>query len=235
MEQQEVVLAGPPGALRGFVPFQNPGTSPVTLREIEIQRPDVDEPVVIPVDELVVGPGQQRRVGIELEVSPDTPPGAHALQVRLGGVAFEATAHVTESRDLVVTPDALVVEHRPVTSAPRTVVVSNIGNVEAHLPDTMTVPVYREDTALTSLRLGLGAAGAAQRLDPVLEPSGELSVTLEGGGDALAAGEVRRLEVQVTRPDDLATDARYLAALPIATRTLLIVVVPGDAAPGKST
>lgn len=235
MEDATAVLAGTPGSVSGFVPFRNATGAEVTVHEAVVDEAESTRSLVVPVGDVVVGPGEQVRIGVELQLPSQTPPGTYRLGITIADAHVDATAHVSEARDLRLSPDVLVIENHPGLTARRTVVMANEGNVGAHVPGTMTLPLYREDMALTALRAATGARWPTERLDPAPDPVGSIDVTVDGGARVVAPGETEPLDLLVTVPDDLPRDARVLAALPISIRTLLLVFVPAGPAADQPT
>jgi hypothetical protein len=232
MPTQTVILAGTPGAVSGFLPFHNRTDGPVPITEVTVGDIDTDATMIVPVEHTVVAPGRRVRIPLELTLPPQTTPDAYPLIVTVADTTVEATAYVAESHVLALSPATLIVENRPDTKSSRTLVVANEGNVAMRVPDLDRLPLYREDTALVTLRALADPTLVTPdtRLPPLPEPVGELRVTTRGVGQPIAPGDARAIELVVGVPQGLPQPHRFLAALPLSVATVLVTVVPGGTA-----
>ena len=229
------ILAGPPGSVSGFVPFHNLTDDPVIVDQVLIRDPDARE-TTLSIEPMAVGPGQRVRVAVTLFLRPQTPPGAYALEATIAGTTAAVVAHVTEARDFTLSPASLVVDVAGL-SVTKTVVVANEGNVPIFVPDYGDVPLYREEGALITLRAMAGgsALDVQAEIDSLPDPDAVLGVATKGGRVEIAPGETCAVELSITVPPDLSPASRYLAALPVSLRTLLVAVVPGGVEPKQPT
>lgn len=230
---QPSVLAGPPAAVSGLVHFHNDTAGDVVIAEVTVTDPDGVQ-ATLAVDPITVGAGRSARVAVRLALDPHTAPGAYPIEIGIAGKAAAATIHIVAAHEVGVTPEILVVENVPGESAVQAIVVANNGNVPVYLADFGAVPLYREDTALTTL---LGIANRSSATTTALEPLPDavtaIDVTTDSGRVEIAPGDTTVIDLTIGVPDDLAQSARYLAALPIALRTLLIAVVPAGPEDGS--
>jgi hypothetical protein len=153
----------------------------------------------------------------------------------IAGVTTAVVAHVAEVCELVLSPDALVIDNIAGAPVTKSVVVANHGNVPLFVPNYGDVPLYREDAALiTLLAIARGSAlNVRAGIESLPEPDATLRVTTKGGRVSVAPGEIRSVELTVVVPPDLSPATRYLAALPMNIRTLLVAVVPAGAEPNQ--
>ena len=171
---------------------------------------------------------------MRLALDPHTPPGAYPIEVGIAGRTGAATIHIVAAHEVGLTPEVLVVDNLPGVSVVHGIVVANNGNVPVFLADFGAVPLYREDTALTTL-LGLvnRSTAATQALEALPDPAASIGVTTKSGRVEIGPGDTTVIDLTIGVPDDLAQSARYLAALPIALRTILITVVPAGPEDGS--
>ena len=221
------ILAGPPESVSGFVPFHNTTSADTVITQVEITDED-GTPALLAVDPVTVAAGTTARIAITLSLQPQTAPGDYALTAAISNVTTEISAQVAESRQLAISPDAVVVDNIPEAVFVKPLVVSNMGNVAVHVADFGEVPLYREDTALaTILAISRPAPDATPRtIDPLPETSVSLTVSTGTGRVEIPAGESRKVDLIITVPADLPQTARYLALLPISVRSLVLAVVP---------
>lgn len=230
---QPSVLAGPPTAVSGLLHFKNDTSGALTISEVMVTDPDGVQ-ATLAVDPITVGPGRNARIPVRLALDPHTPPGAYPVEVGIAERTGAATIHIVAAHEVGLTPDVLVVDNVPGASVVRGIVVANNGNVPAFLADFGAVPLYREDTALTTL-LGLvnRSSAATPAIEPLPDAAASIDVTTEAGRVEIGPSDTAVIDLTIGVPDDLAQSARYLAALPIALSTLLIAVVPAGPEDGS--
>jgi len=230
---QPSVLAGPPAAVSGLLHFRNDTAGDVDITEVTVTDPDGVQ-ATLAVDPISVGAGRNARIAVRLALDPHTAPGAYPIEVGIAGRTTAATIHIVAAHEVGVTPEILVVDNVPGASVVQAIVVANNGNVPVYLAEFGAVPLYREDTALTTL---LGIVNRSPAATPALEPLPDavasIDVTTDSGRVEIAPSETNVIDLTIGVPDDLAQSARYLAALPIALRTLLIAVVPAGPEDGS--
>lgn len=231
MRNQTAVLAGAPSAVSGVLPFHNATDTELTITEVSIDETDSTTTLIVPVDRTVVAPGGNARIGVTLTLPPQTAPGEYPLDVTIAEMQVPTTAHVTEARVLGLVPDLLVVENYAGVTARRTMVVANEGNVAVRVPDEVSLPVYREEMALETLRTLASGKLGTRRIAPLPEPVATIDVATDRGARTVAPGEVEAIELLLALPEQLPQHSRFLAAFPISIRTLLIVVVPAGPPP----
>lgn len=222
------VLAGAPDSVSGFVPFHNTTDAEVTVTEVLVDEADSEVSLTVPVDETLVPAGGRARIPVRLTFPPQTAPGPYPLTITVSGEGIPTVGYVAEARLVGLSPDAVIVDSVPKTTSVKHVVVSNQGNVTVFVADFGKVPLYREDTALgTLLPIARDSAlDVPSDIDPLPEAAAMIGVAIEGGRVAIPPGETQAVELIVTIPPDLLQTTRYLAALPVSVRTLLLVVVP---------
>lgn len=228
-------LAGPPRSISGFVPYRNTTSSPVTISDVTIDDDDSDTSLVLPVPETTVEPGRLARIELRLPFPPHAKPGDYPLEITVGESQVAAVAHVAEAHDVGLSPDLLAVPNVPDAVFAKTLVIANEGNVDVDVVEAVELPLYREDVARTTL----GRIAASRILDPAIEvqqlpePQAVLQVVAAGGPRAIPAGATEPVVFHVSVPADLPQSQRWLAGLPIALRTVVLVVMPGSAPPRK--
>ena len=226
-ETRETILAGTPTSVDGFVHYENETGKPVDVTQVTIRDADGDE-AVIDVDPVTVGPGRTARIAVRFALNPQTAPGSYPLEAVVAGVIIPVTAHIAATQETGISPTVLVIDNVPKASSTETVVVANNGNVAVFVADFGQVPLYREDAALTTL-LAIStrtAATGVPNVEALPEPAGTLDVSTGSGRVEIRPGEIAAVGLDITVPADLDQTTRYLAALPISVRTLLVTLVP---------
>lgn len=226
-EIRPAILAGPPTSIDGFVTYRNDTGKAVQVSHVTVRDADGDE-ATIEVEPVTIGPGRTARIAVRFGLNPQTAPGWYPLEAVVAGATMPMTAYVSPTHVVGISPAVLVIDNVPETTSTQTVVVANNGNVPVFVADFGAVPLYREDAALTTL-LAISTRSAATgvpSIEPLPEAAGALSVTTGAGRVEVGPGEVSAMELQIEVPADLEQTTRYLAALPISVRTLLVTLVP---------
>jgi len=224
---ESTILAGPPNSLSGVVPYRNITANAVTIAEVTIDDDDSSITLVVPVAETTVAPGQRHDVAVKLQLPPQTPPGAYPLEITIADEKFPAFAQVAPAHEPGLSPAAIVVENLPGTTVTTSLVIANAGNVDVCVAEFGTVAVFPEDVARTTLvRLATSRQLDDVEIDPLPDATETIDVVPTGGRQVVTPGATRVVELAITLPEGLSQAVRWLAAVPISTRSLLITVVP---------
>jgi hypothetical protein len=235
MNETTTVLAGPPNSLSGVVPYRNTTADAVTISEVTIDDDDSSITLVVPVTETTVAPGQRHDIVLGLQLPPHTAPGAYPLGIIVADSKVEAVAQVAEAHEAGLSPGAIVVGNVPGATVTTSLVIANAGNVDVCIAEFGAVDLYPEDVARTTLvRLATARLLDDVAVDPLPEATETIEVMPGGGRQVVAPGDTRVIELAITLPKGLSQAVRWLAAVPISTRSLLIAVVPAGS-PSDST
>jgi hypothetical protein len=241
-EDQPVIVAGRPGALRTNLPFADPGAAPVILRDatarLEPAKDGVPPPVVRASLVAVLQPGQATSVSLRLDIDPQTPPGTYHGDIELAGTTRRLELTVVEHVRLAIDPSPILLDRAAGTTLRKTVLFRNLGNVSLHieLPSPVGIGVELSLAATATVTVGSsGRPGQAitdlfgrlfeARDRHVVEEVGAMRLNLPQGGFDLAPGATRSAEVECILPDDLTPERRYHARAPVYDQDLVFVVV----------
>lgn len=232
MAGDDPILAGPPSSVSGFIPFHNDTGSAIALEQIEI-KDDAGTEETFDIEPVTVDPDDTARIAVTLTLEPQTEPKEYDLWATIDKATIAVKACVAETRVVGISPEALVVDNIPEAVVDKYLVVANEGNVPVYVADFGDVPLYREDGALaTLLALARPAPDLVQQpVDPLRQPAATMAVATAGGRVEVPPGESRTVALTFTVPADLPQTARYVAALPVAVRTVLVAVVPAGPEP----
>jgi hypothetical protein len=241
-QDEPLVLAGPPARLTGQIDLHNPSDVSVVLRDAGFNDPSGvlrARPGRHSFSPLVVRAHQQQRGPVTISVDPGTPPGEYRAEIELAGGTRPVVLHVTESIDLTVHPQSIVVLNQRGTQR-RRVVVTNEGNVPFAVGDLGDVDL-ESDMLSDRTRLGLEPVTRAAQIDgrdvdgPVfvllrLAPADAfresgLSVRSHGPAVTITPGETVVIDLDITLQADLPPNSRYRGRTPLLTRDLEFVVV----------
>ena len=246
-DEAPVVLAGPPRALRGRIDIRNPGDQTVVLRSLVFKGASgalTAEGMRHRLNTVVLRPTQGRTVPLKIAVDPATPPGEYTVDLELGGATRHAVLHVAEDFDLTVQPSEIVVENRPGEVQTKQLIVTNDGNVpfmvgeigDIVLEDelifcragrTAVVPWSdRPDARLEDLVVGIVKAALVES-----DRAGNMVVHNAAGDIEVAPGQTVTVPLEVTVPEGLHRNSRYIGVTPLFTADLVFNVVPSRGRP----
>jgi hypothetical protein len=252
---EPLVLAGPPAKLTGQIDLHNPGDASVVLRDAGFNDPRGilrARPGRQSFSPFVVRAHQHQRGPVTISLDPATPPGEYRAEIELAGSTRPVVLHVTESIDLTVHPQSIVILNQRGAQR-RRIVVTNEGNVPFAIGDLGDVDL-EDDMLSERTRLALEPVTRAAKIEtkvsdgPVLvllklapadafRESG-LSVRSHGPAVTVTPGETVVIDLDVTLQADLPPNSRYRGRTPLLTRDLEFVVVSSapvkdDVASGK--
>ena len=246
-DDEPLVLAGPPAKLTGQIDLHNPTDVSVVVRDAGFNDPSGvlrARPGRQSFSPLVVRAHQQQRGPVTISLDPTTPPGEYRAEIELAGGTRPAVLHVTESIDLTVHPQSIVVMNQRGIQR-RRVVVTNEGNVPFAVGDLGDVDL-RDDMLSERTRLALEPVTRAAQVEgkdldgPVLvllrlAPAdafreGGLSVRAHGPAVTVAPGETVVIDLDVRLQAELPANSRYRGRTPLLTRDLEFVVVSSSPA-----
>ena len=250
-DDEPLVLAGPPGKLTGQIDLQNTGDASVVLRDAGLHDPSgvLRAPLGRQsFSPLVVRAHQQQRGAVSIALDSTTPPGEYHAEIEVAGGTRPVVLHVTESIDLTVHPQSLVVLNQRAAQR-RRIVVTNQGNVPFAIGDLGYVDLENdllpERSRLTLEPVTRGAPSAAREVEgPVfvlvsLAPADAfrergLSIRAHGPAVAVTPGQTAVVDLDITVQAELPPNSRYRGRAALLTRDLEFVVVSSAAAANDS-
>jgi hypothetical protein len=189
---------------------------------------------------IVLRPGQQRSLPIQMSLNPHTPPGEYRALLEAGGRSRDVIIHVTEFVMLDISPGELVLENIPDARYVKRVVFTNRGNTPVQIGDFGAVPLDDERFDCRMLRAALKAVGdethpleeyvaeIARQSRDILQKAGHLRVKNTTGAFELAPGEIRPVDLEILIPGSLDRRTRYTGTVAIYTSDLDFVIVPAQ-------
>jgi hypothetical protein len=239
---EPLVLAGPPAKLTGQIDLLNPSDVSLVVRDAGFNDPSGvlrAMPGRQSFSPIVVRAHQQHRGPVTISVDPGTPPGEYRAEIELAGGTRPVVLHVTESIDLTVHPQSIVVMNQPGPQR-RRIVVTNEGNVPFAIGDLGDVDL-ESDVLSERTRLALepvtrtskaeakeleGPALVLLRIAPAEAfREGGLSVRAHGSAVTVTPGETVVIDLDIALQVDLPPNSRYRGRTPLLTRDLEFVVV----------
>jgi hypothetical protein len=247
LEDQAVILVGPPSCVRGLVTLRNTSEQRLTIRRCRVNS--IDE-ILAPEAGLQATLGSTRVPGgatttteIVLELPSSTAPGEYRASLEISGVPFEARIVITEVMDLEISPARLIVENDPSRKITRRVVVRNIGNMsliigeigavvlDDELMDCRTLRGALAELTGSEVSIGRVIGALASNAHAALEQAGALRVHNATGRQTIAPGETELLNLEIRVPEHLDRHTRYFGDARIYTQNLSFLVVPAGGVP----
>jgi len=230
-----LVFMGPPEALTGTLPLQNPGADRAVLRRAVFHGDAVQGHARFSAR---LQPGEARAVDVEATLGPHAPPGEHHVEVEIAGRRYPAVVQVSEVVALELEPVPVVVEHPAPARVVKTVILRNAGNVPLTIGEIGAVALDEEQLSCRTGRVALAdlddadasldgyVAAVLRATKAAVAQSGLLRVHNTLGTFVLAPGDVVSLPLEITVPTKLNAGARYSGAVPMFTADLAFLVVP---------
>jgi hypothetical protein len=247
-KDEQIVLVGQPGTLRGELYVHNPGAERIVLRGSQLRGASLERGAATPaacrLPPIAVRPGGRRRVPLNIALPAHTPPGEYHYELEVGGHVRSVVLHVTEVVDLDISPPQVVIENRPGRKVTKRVVFHNLGNVPLTIGQVGAIPL---DDELLQCRTGRAAvvmggdriaslddyyAEVIRQTKTALEQTGLLRVRNKAGTVVLEPGQVQPIDLEILVPKGLEKHTRYRGAAAFYTADLEFFVVPS---PGGET
>jgi hypothetical protein len=247
-EEQPIVLAGEPRALRGRVRLRNAGQEKLVLREAWIRpvAPERGASLGVATQLSLVTtlqPGQDQQLSLTLDLDRYLPPGEYHADLEVAGRRQPIVLHVAETVRLSVSPQPVVIDQPAGASVRKRVILSNEGNVPLTIGEVGTVRLAVElppgyaarpriavsDSRSESSRRSLGGVieqigGSHPRR--VMRQIADMEVRPVEAPAILEPGESRSLELEIRLPEELEANRRYYGRAPLYTSDLEFVIVP---------
>lgn len=244
-KSQRIVLVGEPRELRGEIRLSNQGAEKVVVREGKLceltstaltDRPSRSELAVSIVR--ILRPGQEVVTPLRVRLDRYTPPGEYQASLAIGKHRYPVELHVTESTELEISPERVVIENRPGERVRKQVVFRNAGNVPLTIGSIGAVALDDELIACRTIRSTL--AGAGEDVNTLnewlstylregskhLARAGMIFVQNDDGEVILQPGEIRSIGMTIRLPDTLDQGAPYFATAFLYTANLIFAIVP---------
>jgi hypothetical protein len=217
-----VVLAGPPGRLRGKVQIRNVGAERISLHRFDVSAHDLPGQPGAGQLGVRLPAGGNALVTASFGLPSGTPPGEYHATLVIAGHQIESVVHVVKDPSLDLLPSKVFVD-RGIT--PVQLVARNTGNVRLQI-----APLSR---GRLSSDADVGAVlgpmtSEAQREEQSTAYDAVLRIP---GMTVLEPGEVSVVSAEVEVDTRIDAQRRHLVLLPVATATLRVVAGPMTSEP----
>lgn len=242
-----LILAGPPGALRGELRLRNSTDQKVIIRQPFVRarlahvkmgkthKASTAPEAVLALRRIIVRPQQSRAVPISLALDVATPPGTYHAELEVNGELRPVVLHVSEHVAFDISPGTLVIPNRPGEKLERQVVITNHGNQPLVIRSIGAVALDEEFQHCRALRGALDDVGATMKsFDDYFVAVGKRYskqipfqiLSIHNQKTTIAPGETRALDLAISISDKLIERSRYSGYAPIANGNLSFTVIP---------
>ena len=212
----EIILNGPPGQLRGQMLISNKNAEPLRIRSLPLLHDQRMGGVQSQAVSLNVScrlqPGEKRVQDIWLEIDPQTPPGTYESLLNVGGTTPKLKLVVQPNIEIEIIPSHMAFQG---VSAGKThsaeLTLQNMGNVPFQVPEVKHITTLDMDYLCRGLAMAVrdkGMEGFMPVMDELTknihrDMVGWSSIHIEESGMIVAPGKRLQLHFTLTLPEDV--------------------------------
>ena len=233
IEDDEIILNGPPSSLRGSFFISNKNDETLFIRDLPLSpsKEGNDVPGMASsikfTTSLKAGEGRIHRLSHKLP--PTTPPGIYESTLQVGGTVKKVKMIVQPNIQIDVHPlDIYFTGVIPGESYYTELSFANTGNMQFKVPDIKHVTTLDADYLCRATSLAMrekGGEGFTATMDELTknihkEMAGWAIVNLEESGRVLEPGERIQLHFKITLPEDVDSNRDYEGTVRLWNQTL---------------
>ncbi|MGG9960484.1 hypothetical protein [Ferruginibacter sp. SUN106] len=209
----EIILNGPPGNLRGHVNLRNNHEDAVRIKTLELipvkqnsGAYKTDMPLQISCR---LAPGEERTERILHRINPQTPPGTYESTLNVGGKARAVKMIVQPHIDISIYPgDFTFQDTTPGKTHTAVFTLTNMGNMPFQVPDIKHVAALDMDMLCKAFGIGFREKNAEtynQVMDAITKNvrnnlTDWARATIEEKGEIIAPGASKLIHLDITLP-----------------------------------
>ncbi|MGB5943673.1 MAG: hypothetical protein WBG71_12395 [Leeuwenhoekiella sp.] len=235
LEEDEIILNGPPGQLTGNIKLSNKNADTARVRYLNLlptpstKTKSLDDLPLYVNSKLRAG--ESRLEGLTLALPADTPPGTYENQMTLGGKKRLVKMVVQPTISVLVTPKRFTFQgNAPGTQHTATLTVTNAGNMPFQIPEVKHVAPLDMDLLCRAFGFGFRrdkSEGFTDTLDHVMRNIKEnlpnwAKSQVKQAGTIIAPGKSLLVDITVTIPRDAKAEYDYDLDLRFWDHTLLL-------------
>ena len=231
-----VILYGDPQRVSGHLELNNLSEEDLPLSTISIIDSDVRGSSGTVLEEIYVArtiPGSGSvKIPVRLKLHSTTPPGEYRQTLSIGSSRKELIIKVNELKQIKIQPSQLSLEGEPNARITKTLLMSNLGNIDLSINRLGAVILEDESAFCRSLQTSLRSKaqeGYQPFLDALVAELAEarvdmLRVRVADREMAIPAGETSEVTLEFQLPGDLKPGRNYLGSLTVHNKTIGIQV-----------
>lgn len=209
----DIILNGPPGDLRGHIRISNKNNDTLKVKSLPLSF-DQKLRTATGIDAALnlsarLNPGEEKMVEVWHQVNAFTAPGTYENTIMVGGEKRSVKIIVQAVIDIDIHPQHFAfVGSKPGTVHTAVFTLTNLGNVPFQVPEVKHVAALDMDFLCRAFGMGMrtsGAAGAMQVLDEVAKNMQAhlpdwAPAQVEETGKTIAPGDKLMIHVHITMP-----------------------------------
>lgn len=233
---EEIILSGPPTALRGAINLHNDLDEAVMIRELPLRSRERDarfQPQL--ALNIMLAPGENRQRRLSIALPADTPPGRYTHELDVGGGTRTVTFLVQETLSVRFNPRKLtLIGLKAGTVHEREILLTNHGNIPVTVPDVRHNLSLDMDLICRNLSRALKAdqdSGIQETLDVFVQGikadlADWIEVDIAEAGQTLRPGQTLPLHLKLTLPKDVDPRRVYEGDIRLFDQLISYIILP---------
>jgi hypothetical protein len=215
---EEVILNGPPSALRGHISLSNSGEDMLSVKTLSMKHDSGNENLLGVSSSLRIGsrlrPGETKLETLFHELPPQTPPGTYESMLTIGGTERKVKMIVQPHMQIIVYPlNFSFIGTEPGRRHTAQITITNVGNLPFEVPDVKHVAALDMDLICRAFGFALrskGSEGYIQTMDEIARNVNRYlpdwaAANIDECGQILLPGATMIVHLNITMPGN--TDA----------------------------
>jgi uncharacterized membrane protein len=214
----EVILNGPPSALRGHISLRNSSEDMLSVKTLSLKHDTNNENLLGVSSKLRIGirlmPGETKLETLSHELPAQTPPGTYESMLSIGGTELKVKMIVQPHMQVNVYPiNFSFIGTEPGKRHTAQVTITNVGNLPFQVPDVKHVAALDMDLICRAFGFALrskGGEGYIQTMDEIARNVNRYlpdwaAASIDECGQILQPGATMTVHLNITMPGN--TDA----------------------------
>ncbi len=214
-DDEEVILNGPPSALRGYISLRNGTEDLLSVKTLSLKHDTSKGNFFGNSSSLRIGsrlkPGEQKLEKISHELPAHTPPGTYESMLLIGGIERKVKMIVQPHMQVNIYPlNFSFVGAEPRKKHTAEITLTNVGNLPFQVPDVKHVAALDMDLVCRAFGFALRSKGAEGYLPTMDEIARNVSrylpdwaaANIEECGQTVQPGATMTVHLDITMPDN---------------------------------
>lgn len=238
--ENEIILSGPPGSLRGSVVLHNSTDQHLFVRDLAMKNAQ-NADAVLPVH-TTLKPREIKSRNLYYAIDPVTPPGTYEMNLKIGNETKKVTLIVHENLDVQLSPQNIVLEGiEPGLQHSKEILFSNKGNIALTIPAIKHNTLTDMDLICRNLSMAVrtcGDEGIEKTLDAFTKGLKKditdwVDISIREAGQIVTPGQTILLHLNITLPGDVNKNYHYTGEIKVFDQVIHYTAI--DKAPADVT